>query len=67
MKKFNNIKARATSTAASRTLNEEQETSSSGPTYDHSLNPNLSDIRLERVGRCWKGGKAVIRVWNALN
>jgi hypothetical protein len=66
-KKFNNIKARATSTSKARVMNEEQELGNSGPTYDHSLNPNLSNVRLERVGRCWKGGKSVIRIWNSLD
>lgn len=66
-KKFNNIKARATSHSKSRVMNEEQELGNSGPTYDHSLNPNLTNVRLERVGRCWKGGRSVIRIWNSLN
>lgn len=66
-KKFNNIKARSTSVSAARVMNEDQELGTSGPTYDHSLNPNLTNVRLERVGRCWKGGKSVIRIWNSLN
>ena len=66
-KKFGrNIKARQTNTAENRALKTDDEGSSVSltPRGDFSINPNLNNVRLERVGRCYRGGKAVLRIWN---
>ena len=66
-KKFSGkIKARKTNTAESRALKTDEEgaTSVLTPRGDHTINSHLTDVRLERVGRCYRGGKAVIRIWN---
>ena len=36
------------------------------PRGDHSINPNVNNVRLDKL-RCYKKGKSVIRVWNMLD
>tara|TARA_B100000745_G_scaffold274947_2_gene204180 strand:- start:7100 stop:8791 length:1692 start_codon:yes stop_codon:yes gene_type:complete len=68
-KKFSGkIKARKTNTAENRALKTDEESamSVSTPRGDHTINPSLTNVRLERLGRCYRGGKAAIRIWNTL-
>jgi len=69
VKKFSGkIKARKTNTAENRALKTDEESamSVSTPRGDHTINPSLTNVRLERLGRCYRGGKAAIRIWNTL-
>lgn len=36
------------------------------PKGDYSINPNLKNVRFDRL-RCYKNGKTVIRIWNMLD
>lgn len=66
-KKFSGkIKARKDNIAARRALKTDDEAATSvlTPRGDHTINSHISDVRLERIGRCYRGGKAVVRIWN---
>ena len=68
-KKFSGkIKARKTNTAENRTLTTDGDSASATltPRGDHSINTSAKNVRLERVGRCYAGGKCVIKPWNTL-
>lgn len=59
------IKARARSKAYEQTHDLNEDGSSGGsktPSGNHCINPVVDDVRLERVGRCWSGGKSVIQI-----
>ena len=68
-KKFSGkIKARKINTAENRALITDGDNASTTltPRGDHTINPAAKNVRLERVGRCYPGGKCVIKPWNTL-
>ena len=53
--------------SVNRQLNSSMDDSfSMTPRGDHNINPNLKNVRFDRL-RCYRNGKAVIRIWNMLD
>lgn len=66
-----NIKPRAEASIVSRELKKAQEDgpSTSIPSGDYTINPEVSGVRLERFSSIWsnENAKAVFRIWNHLD
>lgn len=66
-RKKRSLKPRTRESVENRQLDADADSGRSlTPRGDHSINPNVSNVRLDKL-RCYKKGKSVIRIWNMLD
>ena len=66
-RKKRSLKPRTRESVENRQLDADADSGRSlTPRGDHSINPHVSNVRLDKL-RCYKKGKSVIRIWNMLD
>ena len=66
-RKTRKLKPRTRESVENRQLDADADSGRSlTPRGDHSINPNVSNVRFDKL-RCYKKGKTVLRLWNMLD